>query len=258
MFRLVIFTENEPHFMLPLIHQVCEELCGEMTIVAIVVSERFGGRSLFSNIKRFFPLMRTKGLILTVMDELKYRILRIFKKKYKHSLNSISLGYNIPLYPTSDVNSNTFEQTLKSLKPDLGVSISFAQIFKSNIIRIPKKGIINIHASLLPKYRGLMPNFWVLLNGEKETGITIHYIDEGIDTGRVILQERIAIPQHITYYQITQLSKKFGGKYLINTIQRIKSNKEIPSFSLTEKGNYCGFPKKQDFEDFWKKGLHYR
>lgn len=258
MFRLIIFTENESHFVLPLVGKICSELSGEMTIAAIVVSERFGNCSVWSNIKRFYPLMRFKGLVLTTIDHLRFKLLGTIRKNYVHSLRSISHGYNIPLYLTPDVNNKEFEQTLKSLDPDLGVSISFGQIFKSNIIHIPRKGIINLHASLLPNYRGLMPNFWVLLNGEKETGITIHYIDEGVDTGRIILQERFSISPQVTYCELVRLSKEIGGKCLINTIRKIQSGDNVATLPVKGKETYYGFPKKEHFDTFWKQGLRYR
>lgn len=258
MFRLIIFTENEPHFVLPVVGNICNELSCEMTIAAIVVSEKFGNRSVWSNIRKFYPLMRLKGLILTTIDHMRLKILGAIRKKYVHSLRSMSRGHKIPIYFTQDVNREDFIETLKSLNPDLGVSISFGQIFKPNTIHILPKGLINLHASLLPTYRGLMPNFWVLLNREKETGITIHYIDEGIDTGRIIFQARMPIPPQVTYYKLVQISKEVGGKCLINIIRKIQSGNDVTTFPVSGKGTYYGFPQKEHFNAFWKQGLRYR
>lgn len=86
-----------------------------------------------------------------------------------------------------------FVRTLKNLKPDLILVNSYSMILPKEILDIPSKGTLNIHGALLPKYRGANVLNWVLINGEKETGVTIHYVDEGIDTGDIIVQRKVKI-----------------------------------------------------------------
>ena len=102
-------------------------------------------------------------------------------KQYAHK-------YDIDYLKHPDVNSKDFSRLLKRYNCDLFVSMSFDQIFKAHIINMPRHKIINCHAGKLPFYRGRNVLNWVLINDEKEFGITVHYIDEGIDTGDIILQ----------------------------------------------------------------------
>ncbi len=107
------------------------------------------------------------------------------------------LNNNIPVYQFAKLNLEG-EQALKELDADLFVTASYGQIIKQNILDIPKYGVINVHASLLPKYRGPAPIQWAIINGEKTTGITIMKTELGLDTGDIYLKKEIEIEPHDT------------------------------------------------------------
>ena len=104
-----------------------------------------------------------------------------------------ALEYDIPVYqPVKVRNDEEFLHTLEQLKPDIIVVAAFGQILPETILQLPKYGCINVHASLLPKYRGAGPIQWAVINGEKESGITIMYMEKGLDTGDMI--EKVVVP----------------------------------------------------------------
>lgn len=109
------------------------------------------------------------------------------------SRDEILRAYQMPTIPCHEPNSPKFVQEVMDLGIDLIVVAGFSRILKKDIIGSPQLGTINVHPSLLPKYRGPDPYYWVLAHGERETGVTIHYIDAGIDTGNIILQEPLPI-----------------------------------------------------------------
>ena len=110
-------------------------------------------------------------------------------------LKLIADNYKIPFLNAINVNSKDIIKKITSYNTDLFVSMSFDQIFKSTLIKIPKKGVINCHAGSLPSYRGRNPINWALINGEDYIGITVHYIDdERIDSGDIIYQIHHKIP----------------------------------------------------------------
>lgn len=86
---------------------------------------------------------------------------------------------------------NSFEFELQSIRPDLLITCHFQKVLPKKIIEIPNFGCINLHPSLLPRYRGMSPQHWPIINGDLETGVTIHYIDEGVDTGNILIQETV-------------------------------------------------------------------
>lgn len=108
--------------------------------------------------------------------------------------------------------NDDFLNMFKSWNIDIAFSIFYRNIFSQNFISIPKMGLINIHPSLLPKYRGPVPSLWAMLNNETETGITIHYVNDGIDTGDIIKQIPYKIPFDITGYELNNQLMKMGIK----------------------------------------------
>ena len=114
-----------------------------------------------------------------------------------------------------------FVQTLESLKPDVMVVVAF-RMLPAVVWRIPKLGTFNLHASLLPQYRGAAPINWAVINGEKESGVTTFLIDDKIDTGGVLLQEKIALEPSETAGSLHDKLMKLGTKLVIKTIEQIE------------------------------------
>lgn len=111
--------------------------------------------------------------------------------------------------------------TIKNLKPDVIVVVAFGQILPESVLNIPKYGSINVHGSLLPKYRGAAPIQWSVINGDKETGITTMYMDKGMDTGDMILKEKVLIEDLDTFGDVYEKLKKVGGRLIVETLERI-------------------------------------
>lgn len=135
---------------------------------------------------------------------------------------------NIPLYEGLSLKKKETQDTIKRLFPELIVVGSFDQIIPDDIISMPRFGVINIHPSLLPKYRGATPTVWALLNGEEETGVTVHFIeDSNIDRGRIIAQARLKINPSdndgILRYRLAVLSEDV----LLDTINMILTTDKV-------------------------------
>ncbi|MBZ5876644.1 methionyl-tRNA formyltransferase [Chromohalobacter israelensis] len=114
-------------------------------------------------------------------------------------LKKIADQYNIPWIVEKDVNSEDFVSYVNHQDCDVLVSMSFNQIIKKNLIKASSQGFINCHAGALPFYRGRNPINWALINGEKKVGVTVHYVDEGIDTGDIIIQDFIEVASDDDY-----------------------------------------------------------
>ena len=142
---------------------------------------------------------------------------------------AIELGLKV--IEVENLKSEEFESALKELKADLFVVVAF-RILPKNILEIPKIGSINLHASLLPKYRGAAPIHWAVINGEEETGFTIFFLDEKVDTGNIVLQKKIPISD----------TETTGEVYA--RLMAVGSDKLLESIDLIESGNYD--LKKQD------------
>lgn len=156
--------------------------------------------------------------------------LKIYSNKLKgKTIKNFFRLNNIKNYNYQDINSKRFINLLRELKVDLVISIACPQIFRKELIEVPKKGCINVHGSLLPKYRGRDIAFWVLYNKEKETGATVHYISEKIDQGGIILQKKIKVDsKQETVHSLYKKTVTLSGKSLVEAIELIKKNNVKP------------------------------
>ncbi len=140
--------------------------------------------------------------------------------------------YNIPVYqPLSLRKGEDAEKSMEilhNIAPDLIVVTAYGQILPKEILELPKHGCINIHASLLPKYRGAAPINWVLLNGEKETGVTSMQMSEGLDTGDMLIRKSTEIGENETYSELYSRLATMGGEVLSDTIKAIESGNLNP------------------------------
>ena len=162
-------------------------------------------------------------LVVTQPDRPKGRGLKITPSKVKE----LALKHGLPLEQPEDVKDSTFIKILGSFKPDLIVLVAYGKIIPKEILSIPEYGCINVHASLLPKYRGAAPIQWALMNGEKETGVTIFKLDEGLDTGAILLQEKIKIEDSDNAATLSEKLFRLGGELLLKAIKLIEDGKAL-------------------------------
>jgi len=156
-----------------------------------------------------------------------------FIKKEVRTLKTFVKNKNIPYYYMDNGSDKSLENWVKNISPDVIVVYSMSQLLKRNIFDIPKYGTINLHPALLPSYRGPFPDFWMYYNVETKGGVTVHYIDEGEDTGDIIYQEEYTIPLGMISPDMLDLSiGKIGINLLlkaldnIENIPRLKQEKE--------------------------------
>ena len=141
-------------------------------------------------------------------------------------VKQFAIENNIPIYqPIKIRNNEEFIKKIKELNPDIICVVAYGKILPKEILDIPKYGCINVHGSLLPKYRGAAPIQWAIINGEKTTGITTMYMDIGMDTGDMILKEKVEIGEDETTGELWERLSKIGGTLLVKTINLIEKGK---------------------------------
>ena len=134
-----------------------------------------------------------------------------------------ALEKHLEVYQPEKVRNNEeFLNTVKKIKPDLICVVAYGKILPKELLEIPKMGCINVHGSLLPQYRGAAPIQWAVLNGDKKTGITTMYMNEGMDTGDMILKEEVQIGKNETTGELWERLSKIGAKLLVETVEKIE------------------------------------
>lgn len=155
------------------------------------------------------------------------------------------------LQPTS-LDSN-FLARLKSLKPDIIVVVAYGKILPPDILKIPPSGCINVHASLLPRYRGAAPVHRAIMNGEEITGVTTMYMEEGMDTGDIILQEETKIDDNDTVGTLHDRLAEKGSKLLVKTLELVIEGKALSRSQEEEKASYAPPLKREEELIDWEK-----
>lgn len=150
-----------------------------------------------------------------------------------------ALENNLAVYQPEKVKDGTAYEIIESLNPDVIVVVAYGKILPKNIIDYPKYGCINVHGSLLPKYRGAAPIQWSVLNGEKETGITTMLMNEGLDTGDILLQSVTKIGENETSGELFDRLMYIGADLLLETLEKVKNNEVTPIKQDDSKSTYA-------------------
>ncbi|WP_313756616.1 methionyl-tRNA formyltransferase [Tissierella sp.] len=158
-------------------------------------------------------------LVITQKDKPKGR----GKKLQYTPVKEKALELGLEVYQPDSINDIETINRIKSINPDFIVVVAYGQILKKDILEIPKYGCYNVHASLLPKYRGAAPINWVIINGEEETGVTIMEMEEGLDSGDMLLWKSIPINRDDDASSIHDKLSELGGKLIIGALEGIRN-----------------------------------
>ena len=157
--------------------------------------------------------------VVTNIDKPKGRGMKLVESPVKEYAKS----KNLTIFQPEKVRKNIeFIEQIKKLKPDVICVVAYGKILPSEILEIPKLGCINVHASLLPKYRGAAPIQWAVLNGDKTTGVTTMYMDVGMDTGDMILKQEVEIGENETTGELWDRLSIIGADLLVKTLKQIE------------------------------------
>lgn len=252
--KIVIITQDEPFYLVDNLKYLVDNLPKHSEIVGCVVNEvsPFGKKETFlQKVKKTYDVFGFKFFIHYSMKYVQSKLSRsrdITTFLSTRGIDKITLS--------KPINNIESVEIIQSYKPDLLVSILGNQIFKEPIINLAPKGCINLHTALLPKYRGLMPSFWVLKNDEKYTGVSVFFVDEGIDSGPIIVQEKVEIGNK-TQEELIIHTKKIGMDAIIKSINLIESNSVVLIENNAEEMTYYSFPTRDDVKVFLQRGKRF-
>lgn len=177
---------------------------------------------------------------------------RVFKGEC--SLRDVAKYLKVRYFETKNVNSKEFIKLMEELKPELIISYSAPQVFKEKLLSIPPRGVINVHGSYLPEYRGCLPSFWQLYKNEKYAGATVHYMNEKIDDGDIIVREKVDISNCKSVFEVINLTKQLGGRLLVQAVKKIKEGNFETIKNDASAGQYYSWPTIEDAKNFRKQG----
>ncbi len=154
--------------------------------------------------------------------------------------------HGLPVLQPQKIKDPAFLAKLKGLAPDVIVVAAYGKILPKEVLEIPRFGCINVHASLLPKFRGAAPINWALIAGEKESGVTIMQMDEGMDTGDILLMEKVPIAEDETAGTLHDKLASLGARLIVEALKLLKEGKLTPRKQPEEGASYAPMLKKED------------
>jgi len=252
--KIYIITQNDPFYLPAFFTKVTNVLKNDIVGVSILGENKYKTKTL----RKFFHFYGFRLFCITLIwyairkiSDISSSILPVNEL---HSIGRICRRHNIKIAETTNINSEKFIKQLKELKVDIIVSVAAPQIFKKDLINAAPLGCINVHGAPLPRYRGMMPSFWMLLNGEKKGAVTVHYMDEELDSGDIILQKEYEINPGITHHELMIKSKKLSADLLIEALVVIKNGRVERKQNDSKQATYYSFPQKEDLRKFYKAG----
>ncbi len=185
--------------------------------------------------------------VITQPDRPKGRGRELAEPPVKHAARRL----NLPVFQPEKIRTPEFHAFLRELGADTLVVVGYGKIIPQSIIDIPPRGIINVHASLLPKYRGAAPIQWAIANGETRTGVTTMKIDAGLDTGDILLQSETGIGPDETTLELSPRLARMGAELLAETLLRIEDGTIVPQPQDPAQASFAPVLKKEDGRIDW-------
>lgn len=162
-----------------------------------------------------------------------------------------AMNFGFPVLQPQRVKEPQFVTLLGEMQPELIVVAAFGQILPADVLKLPPLGCVNVHPSLLPKYRGAAPISWAIINGETRTGVTTYLMDEGMDTGDILLIKEVEIGQDETGQELNDRLAQLGGRLLLETIEGLKEGTLEPIPQYDKEASYAPMLRKEDGLIHW-------
>jgi methionyl-tRNA formyltransferase len=162
-------------------------------------------------------------------------------------------GHHIDVLHPKSLRDEAFISALKSFNADIFVVVAYGRLIPREVFTLPRFGTINLHPSLLPRYRGAAPIEWAIMRGESGTGVTVQLINERLDAGDIVLQKEIPLSDSITAGELYEIVKPAGAQLLVESIRMIESGNAVPEVQDEAQASYCGKIDKETSRIDWTK-----
>lgn len=244
--RAVIITQDEP-FATPVL---LEELLGRKAeniatvFIAPPTSKRQSFRALMGRWWNAF------GPVAFVRYGTRYTLAKLLRR----GPAQVARRHGVPIANAPDINAPEFLDKLRALEFDLIISVACPQIFRAEILALPPRGCINVHSGALPKYRGQLPTFWALYDGQAEAAVTVHYMNAKVDDGPILLQETTPIAPGESQASLMIRCKQIGGRLLAEALDMLAARDAPELLNPRHEATYFSFPTREQAREFRRRG----
>ncbi len=246
--RVLVVTEDDPLYVIRFFEVFFAECPrDEIEIVGVTVDKAFH-EPLPKTFKRMwnffgpvdFPLLCARYALVKVRGR---------------NIASLARDAGIPLVETGSVNDGAYVKRVREeIRPDVIVSVAAPEIFKKDILNAAQVGCVNIHSGRLPIYRGMMPNFWQMLHGERCATVTVHEMAPKLDAGRILDTLEYPIKERDSLHRVITETKREGARLMIRVLRTLKDGTAVPKPIDMSEAKYFSVPKPADVKQFRKRG----
>lgn len=259
-----VFIQDDPFYLPKVLDKYLREFADSTAGVNIQPNTQ-GKRTVFQTA---MDLLRMYGFMYFQWKLRNYMLNKVRAKVVNgwlgstrrcYTVGAVARKYGVKIDENPDVNSESFRAMLRERGVQFIVSISGTQLYRRALREQTPLGIVNCHGALLPKYRGLMPSFWTLANGEKEGGVSVHYVDAKLDNGPIVVQRRYRIHSHDTLEDIMARGKDLAAECIIDCCRLVEDcharGVPVPTMPNPEaEMTHFSMPKREDVARFRKNG----
>ena len=245
--RLLFVTEDDPLYVIRFFEVFFEEYPrDEIEIVGVSVQDAFH-EPIWKTARR---MLRFYGPVDFVRLCFRYAGVKL----RGDSIAKLAEAKGLPLVPCASVNDPAYIEKAGGLEPDVIASVAAPEIFRKGILAVPPLGCINIHSGRLPVYRGMMPNFWQLLHGEKHAVVTVHEMAEKLDAGDILGTLEWPLEPNDSLDRVITGTKRDGARLMMDVLLKMKRGEIRPAPLDMGDKKYFSFPKPADVKAFRKRG----
>ena len=246
--RIALVTQEDPFYLPPALEGVCRARPGD--VVALVILPAFN-EGLAATARRLWEFYGPRDFVRLAVRYAWARAAdvtnRVTPLTRPYSARDVARRHRVPVHDPPKINAAEFVAVLRdTIRPDLLVSIAASQILRPQVLSLPRYGCINLHSAPLPRYQGMMPNFWTMVHGEAEAAVTIHYMVEKLDAGEIIVQRAVPILPTDSLHDLMVRSKEIGVAALLEAIEQIERGTVRPRAMDASQATYFSFPKRAD------------
>jgi len=256
--NIVFITQEDPFYVRVFFEEFFSAYPDKSEIKAVVIAPTMGKKSLWSLVRQMYGFYGLINFFKVGFRYVGYKIgagfSRFLPVRNNYSIEQVCHNSGIAVIHAQDINSEEFLNRFDGMGLDLIVSVAAPQIFREKLISIPKKGCINIHNAELPKYRGMLPNFWQMYHGEKKVGTTIHRINPKLDDGDILFQKTSPIEPGETLDSLIIRTKIIGALFMVQALEKIAADDTTSIPNRNEDATYFTFPTNKDIKEFKRRG----
>ncbi len=245
--RIALVTQEDPFYLPPALDALCSARQNDVVALIILPSFNEGLRDTAKRLYDFYGWWDFCRLTVRfILAKLANNLNRIASLTRPFSAVDVGRRHDIPVYRPPKINAAEFAAALRDeICPDLLISVAASQILKRRVLEVPPLGCINLHSAALPRYQGMMPNFWTMLN-ESQAAVTVHYMVEKLDAGDIIVQRSVPIYPDDSLHNLMLRSKQFGVQALLEAVEQIEQGNVQRQSMDASQATYFSFPRRVD------------